>query len=206
MLTTFQGGVDQLGGLGLYVIAVLDSSFLSLPEVNDVLVIYLSMRHPEWMPYYASMTTLGSLTGCFLLYGMGLKGGEVFLRRRFSSERVDRGIRLYQRWGLLAVIVPSLLPPPTPFKIFVLMAGVAAVAPWRFAAAVVLGRGTRYFGQAYLAARYGERGLELVRQHGATLALALAAVGLVAGAGYLALRRQRPAPSLAGNSSGSNGR
>lgn len=206
MLATFQAWVDQLGGLGLYVIAVLDSSFLSLPEVNDVLVIYLSIRHPEWMPYYASMTTLGSLTGCFLLYGMGRKGGEVFLRRRFNSARVDRGIRLYQRWGLIAVIVPSLLPPPTPFKIFVLMAGAAAVAPWRFALAVILGRGTRYFGQAYLAMRYGERGLELVRQHGVTIAVVLAAITLAAGAGYLAIRRQRPNPSLAGNSSGSNGR
>lgn len=206
MLATFQAWVDQLGGLGLYVIAVLDSSFLSLPEVNDVLVIYLSIRHPEWMPYYASMTTLGSLTGCFLLYGMGRKGGEVFLRRRFNSARVDRGIRLYQRWGLLAVIVPSLLPPPTPFKIFVLMAGAAAVAPWRFALAVILGRGTRYFGQAYLAVRYGERGLELVRQHRVTIAVVLAAITLAAGAGYLAIRRQRPNPSLAGNSSGSNGR
>ncbi|MCC7176841.1 MAG: DedA family protein [Acidobacteria bacterium] len=206
MLATFQAWVDQLGGLGLYVIAVLDSSFLSLPEVNDVLVIYLSMRHPEWMPYYASMTTLGSLTGCFLLYGMGRKGGEVFLRRRFNSARVDRGIRLYQRWGLIAVIVPSLLPPPTPFKIFVLMAGAAAVAPWRFALAVILGRGTRYFGQAYLAVRYGERGLELVRQHRVTIAVVLAAITLAAGAGYLAIRRQRPNPSLAGNSSGSNGR
>lgn len=206
MLATFQAWVDQLGGLGLYVIAVLDSSFLSLPEVNDVLVIYLSIRHPEWMPYYASMTTLGSLTGCFLLYGMGRKGGEVFLRRRFNSARVDRGIRLYQRWGLIAVIVPSLLPPPTPFKIFVLMAGAAAVAPWRFALAVILGRGTRYFGQAYLAVRYGERGLELVRQHRVTIAVVLAAITLAAGAGYLAIRRQRPNPSLAGNSSGSNGR
>jgi len=206
MLATFQAWVDQLGGPGLYIIAALDSSFLSLPEVNDALVIYLSARHPEWMPYYAGMTTLGSVTGCFVLYAMGRKGGELFLRRRFSSERVDRAIRLYQRWGLLAVIVPSLLPPPTPFKIFVLMAGAAAVAPWRFVLAVALGRGTRYFGQAYLAMRYGEQGLELVRRHGATLALALAAIALAAGAAYLARRRHRSSPSLAGSSPGSNGR
>jgi membrane protein YqaA with SNARE-associated domain len=206
MLTTFQAWVDQLGGLGLFIIAVLDSSFLSLPEVNDVLVIYLSARHPESMPYYASMTTLGSLAGCLLLYVVGRKGGEVFLRRRFSPERVERGMRLYQRWGLLAVIVPSLLPPPTPFKIFVLMAGAAAVAPWRFALAVIIGRGTRYYGQAYLAMRYGERGVEMVRQHGGTVGLVLAAVALAIGAAYIVLRRQRSSPSLAGSSSGSNGR
>ena len=206
MLATFQAWVDQLGGLGLFVIATLDSSFLSLPEVNDVLVIYLSTRHPDRMPYYAGMTTLGSLAGCFLLYTVGRKGGEMFLRRRFSAERVNRGMRLYQRWGLLAVVVPSLLPPPTPFKIFVLMAGAAAVAPWRFALAVILGRGTRYFGQAYLAMRYGERGMEMVRQHGGAIGLVLAAAALAVAAAWILLRRQGASPSLAGSSSGSNGR
>lgn len=206
MLATFQAWVDQLGGLGLFIIATLDSSFLSLPEVNDVLVIYLSARQPDRMPYYAGMTTLGSLAGCSLLYSIGRKGGDVFLRRRFSTERVDRAMRLYQRWGLLAVVVPSLLPPPTPFKIFVLMAGAAAVAPWRFALAVIIGRGTRYFGQAYLAMRYGERGIEMVRQHGATVSLVLAGVALAIGASWVVLRRQRASPSFAGSSSGSNGR
>ena len=86
-----------------------------------------------------------------MLYAVARKGGEVFLRKRFSAARVDRGMALYQRFGLLAVVVPSLLPPPTPFKIFVLMAGAAAVAPWRFGLAVVIGRGIRYFGQGYLA-------------------------------------------------------
>ena len=103
------------------------------------------------MPYYAGMTTAGSLVGCFMLYAVARKGGEVFLRKRFSAARVDRGMALYQRFGLLAVVVPSLLPPPTPFKIFVLMAGAAAVAPWRFGLAIVIGRGIRYFGQGYLA-------------------------------------------------------
>lgn len=205
MLATLQAWVDQLGGLGLFIIATLDSSFLSLPEVNDVLVIYLGARQPERMLYYAGMTTLGSLTGCGLLYSIGRKGGDVFLRRRFSAARVDRAMRLYQRWGLLAIVVPSLLPPPTPFKIFVLMAGAAAVAPWRFALAVVIGRGTRYVGQAYLAVRYGERGVEMVRQHGGTVGLVLAAVGLAIGASWVVLRRQR-ATSFAGSSSGSNGR
>ena len=103
------------------------------------------------------------------------------------------------------MIVPSLLPPPTPFKIFVLMAGAAAVAPWRFALAVIIGRGTRYFGQAYLAMRYGERGVEMVRQHGGTAGLVLAALALVVGGAYVLLRRQRASPNLAGSSSSSNG-
>ena len=167
MLDAIQAWAAQLGGLGLFVIAALDSSFLSFPQVNDLLIIYLSTKYPERMPYYASMTTAGSLFGCFMLYGVARKGGEVFLRKRFSAASVDRGMALYQRFGLLAVVVPSLLPPPTPFKIFVLMAGAAVVAPWRFGLAVLIGRGIRYFGQGYLAVRYGERAVTIVKENGA---------------------------------------
>jgi membrane protein YqaA with SNARE-associated domain len=170
-----------MGGLGLFVVAALDSSFLSLPQVNDLLIIFLSMRYPIRMPYYAAMTTAGSLLGCFVLYGLAWRGGEVFLRRRFSSARVARGLALYQRHGLLAVVVPALLPPPMPFKLFVLLAGAAKVSPWKFAAAVIVGRGIRYFGQGYLAVMYGERAVALVRDHGAIVGVTLAVIALAIG-------------------------
>jgi membrane protein YqaA with SNARE-associated domain len=205
MLAAIQSWAAELGGIGLFVIAALDSSFLSFPQVNDLLVIYLSTKYPERMPYYAGMTTAGSLVGCFMLYAVARKGGEVFLRKRFSAARVDRGMALYQRFGLLAVVVPSLLPPPTPFKIFVLMAGAAAVAPWRFGLAIVIGRGIRYFGQGYLAVRYGERAVEMVRAHGSETGLALAALALVIGLIYFLVKRQRSQPSRTGSSPGSNG-
>jgi membrane protein YqaA with SNARE-associated domain len=205
MLAAIQSWAAELGGIGLFVIAALDSSFLSFPQVNDLLVIYLSTKYPERMPYYAGMTTAGSLVGCFMLYAVARKGGEVFLRKRFSAARVDRGMALYQRFGLLAVVVPSLLPPPTPFKIFVLMAGAAAVAPWRFGLAIVIGRGIRYFGQGYLAVRYGERAVEMVRAHGSETGLALASLALVIGLIYFLVKRQRSQPSRTGSSPGSNG-
>ncbi len=189
MLAAIQGWAAEFGGLGLFIIAALDSSFLSFPQVNDVLVIYLSTRYPERMPYYAGMTTLGSLLGCFLLYAAARKGGDVVLRKGFSNVNVARVTALSERFGLLAVIVPSLLPPPTPFKLFVLIAGAAAVPPWKFGAAILIGRGIRYFGQGYLAVRYGEYALELVRRHGATVGLTLAGIVAVGGAAY-ALRRR----------------
>ena len=153
VLATIQEWASQLGGLGLFIIALLDSSFLSFPQVNDLLIIVLSTKYPERMPYYAGMTTIGSLIGCFLLYGVARRGGEVFLRKRLKGRYVDRAIKLYQRHGLLAVVVPALLPPPVPFKVFVLLAGAAAVSPVRFGIAVGIGRGIRYFGQGYLAGR-----------------------------------------------------
>lgn len=182
-----------LGGVGLLVIAVLDSSFLSFPQVNDVLVIVLSAKSPERMPYYAGMTTLGSLIGCFMLFAVARRGGEVFIRKRLKGAHVDRALRLYQRFGLLAVVVPSLLPPPVPFKIFVLLAGAADVAAWRFGLAILIGRGIRYFGQGYLAVMYGDHALDVMQDHGAEIGIGLAVLALVSGLGLFMVRRRRQA-------------
>jgi membrane protein DedA with SNARE-associated domain len=191
VLEAIQEWASELGGVGLFVIALLDSSFLSFPQVNDLLIIVLSTNYPERMPYYAGMTTIGSLIGCFLLYGVARRGGEVFLRKRLKGRYVDRAIALYQRHGLLAVVVPSLLPPPVPFKVFVLLAGAAAVSPVRFAIAVGIGRGIRYFGQGYLAVLYGAQAAEFMRAYGTEIGIGLAAAALVIGAAVFFLRRRR---------------
>lgn len=191
VLATVQEWASQLGGLGLFIIALLDSSFLSFPQVNDLLIIVLSTKYPERMPYYAGMTTIGSLIGCFLLYGVARRGGEVFLRKRLKGRYVDRAIKLYQRHGLLAVVVPALLPPPVPFKVFVLLAGAAAVSPVRFGIAVGIGRGIRYFGQGYLAVLYGEQAAEFMRDHGTAIGIGLAVTALVVAAAIFLLRRRR---------------
>jgi membrane protein DedA with SNARE-associated domain len=191
VLTTIQEWASELGGVGLFLIALLDSSFLSFPQVNDLLIIVLSTKYPERMPYYAGMTTIGSLIGCFLLYGVARRGGEVFLRKRLKGRYVDRAITLYQRHGLLAVVVPALLPPPVPFKVFVLLAGAAAVSPVRFAIAVGIGRGIRYFGQGYLAVLYGEQAAEFMRSHGTAIGIGLAVTALAIGAAVFFLRRRR---------------
>ena len=191
ILTSIQEWASELGGLGLFVVALLDSSFLSFPQVNDLLIILLSTKYPERMPYYAGMTTIGSLIGCFLLYGVARRGGEVFLRKRLKGRYVDRAITLYQRHGLLAVVVPALLPPPVPFKVFVLLAGAAAVSPIRFAIAVGIGRGIRYFGQGYLAVLYGEQAAEFMRAHGAAIGIGLAVAALAIAVAVFFLRQRR---------------
>lgn len=191
LVARIQEWASGVGGVGLFVVAALDSSFLSFPQVNDLLIIFLSTRNPQWMPYYAAMTTAGSLLGCFILYGLAWRGGEVFLRKRFSGPRVERGLALYQRHGLLAVVVPSLLPPPTPFKLFVLLAGAARVSAWKFAGAIIIGRGIRYFGQGYLAVLYGEQAAALVKQHSAEVGIGLAALAVAAGVVYYVVRRRR---------------
>src|SRR4051794_31896458 len=161
----------SLGGPGLFIIAFLDSSFLSFPEVNDLLIIWLTTQHKERMPYYALMTTLGSIAGCVTLYALARKGGEAFLRKRFSAQYVERAMATFRRHGLLAILVPSLLPPPTPFKIFVLAAGVSKVRPLDFIVAIGIGRGIRYFGEGFLALYYGEYAADFLRDNAKRIGL-----------------------------------
>src|SRR5437762_9411043 len=171
------------GGFGLMGLAMCDSSFVSLPEVNDVLLMTFAVNEPESMVKFALLTTLGSVIGCALLYAVGRKGGEAFLRRSFADEKLVRIQRWYQRHGVLAVIIPSLLPPPTPFKVFVLSAGTFGISWPKFLTAVVIGRGIRYFLEGILAGIYGPAAIEFVHDNygkiGLILAIVIAACGIV---------------------------
>jgi membrane protein YqaA with SNARE-associated domain len=190
-LDTWLSGVAvALGGPGLFVIAFLDSSFLSFPLINDSLVVLMVRRDPGWMPYYAGMATLGSIAGCYAIYYLAEKGGEAFVRRRLLPGSVERALALYRRHGLLALIVPALLPPPAPFKLFVLMAGAARVRPIQFVVAIGVARGLRYSALGILTIRYGDAAQELMQTRGREVALWLAAIiVLMAVAWWLMQRR-----------------
>ena len=179
----------SIGGPGLFLIAFLDSSFLSLPEINDILVIVMVIENKQLMAYYASMATLGSVAGCLLLYGIGSRGGQPLLRKRFGGPRLERAMELSRKYGVLAVAVPAILPPPAPFKVFILLAGVSRVPLLQFVLAVTFGRGIRYFGESWLAVRYGDTAIEILAQNGRTVSVMLAVVILLIGATYFFWKR-----------------
>jgi membrane protein YqaA with SNARE-associated domain len=176
LLAWVQGFAESLGGPGLFVIAYLDSSFLSFPQVCDALIVLLTVRHHERVLFYALTTTIGSVAGCYSLYLVGRKGGEAFLRKRFHERHVDRALDVFRRHGILSVLVPSLMPPPMPFKIFVLAAGVSRMSTFDFLVAVSLGRAARYFGIAMLALWKGQQALEWIQNNAGKAGLALATV------------------------------
>lgn len=179
-----------LGGWALLIIAFLDSSFLSFPEVNDILIVTLSIQKPQRMLYYATMTTIGSIAGCFLLFWTGRKGGEVLLRKRFAEHQIAAVSRWYRKYGIFAVMIPSILPPPTPFKIFVLFAGAFKVRTGAFILAIALGRGFRYFLEGHLAVRYGEEAINTMHRNYPQIAGGVVAVLLLAGAALFYWRRK----------------
>jgi membrane protein YqaA with SNARE-associated domain len=171
-----QGLAVALGGPGLFVLAFLDSSFLSFPEVTDVLIIVLVAKHPERFLWYTTLPTIGSIAGCYALYAVARRGGEAFMRRRLHERHVDRAFSLFRKYGLLAVAIPSILPPPVPFKIFVLTAGAARVRPIDFLVAVTIGRGIRFYGEGLLALWYGEWALDFMRANARAVSLWLGAI------------------------------
>jgi membrane protein YqaA with SNARE-associated domain len=181
----------SIGAPGIFIIAFLDSSFLSFPEVNDLLIVLSVTRYPERMILYASMATLGSIAGCLALYFVGRKGGESLLNKRFSGGSVERASHLMRKYGALALIVPALLPPPAPFKIFVLMGGVAKIPLPTFIWAITFGRGVRYFGEGVLAVMYGQRALDYIHENGRTVALLLGILALAGGVAYFLWKQRR---------------
>jgi len=188
-----EGFALSVGAPGLFIIAFLDSSFLSFPEVNDLLIVLLVINHPERMVLYAAMATLGSIAGCLALYFVGRKGGDALLRKRFKGGTVERAAALMRRYGAMALIVPALLPPPAPFKIFVLMGGVAQIPLPTFIWAIALGRGVRYFGEGILAVMYGKQALDYIHENGRIVGLILG-LAVLAGRIVYYVWKRRTAP------------
>lgn len=157
--------IYQLGGLGFIPLGLLDNSVIPLPGSMDVLTIFLSARKEHLWFYYASMATAGSVIGGFVTYRLARKGGKETLARRFSPRKLEKVYKIFGRWGLGAVAIPALLPPPVPMLPFLFAAGTMQYPVRKFLFALTLGRLVRYTLLAFLAARYGRQILAFISQH-----------------------------------------
>jgi membrane protein YqaA with SNARE-associated domain len=161
----------------MVLIGALDSSLLSLPEINDYLVVGRCIKYPSAVFYFPLFAALGSVIGCLLLYTIMRRGGQAVLRKRFKAESIKKVERAYERFGFLAIAIPAILPPPLPFKIFVATAGTLEYPRWKFLMIVMLARSFRYYVEGILAVFYGERVLRFLRHNG--LLIVSVATGLV---------------------------
>lgn len=204
MLSWIQGVlIPQLGPMGLVAVAFLDSSFLSLPEINDLLVVSAALANPAtaWLPI--TLITLGSVAGCSVLWFLGRRGGEPLLERRFGRERTARTREAYRRWGILALAVPAIFPPPVPFKIFVLASGVFGFPYGRFVLTLLLARGARYWFWGGMGMVFGAEALRILHAVDGWTAQRLPLVlGVAATLALVALlvarRRARPRADVGG--------
>lgn len=178
------------GPLGLFAVALLDSSFVPLPSSADALMLLLTTAHPRWMVLYALVATTGSAVGCLILYYVSRRAGKRALAR-FSEKKQQRVQAWIERYDVMAVLVASLLPPPFPFKLFVVSAGVFRFSVIRFLIAIIVGRGFRFLLEGYFAIRYGAQAKVILAQYYPWIGLGLAVLIVVA---FLvrALLKRRP--------------
>ena len=182
-----------IAGPAMILICALDSSLLSLPEINDYLVVARCYTHPHSAFFFPIFPAIGSVLGCLLLYTIFSRGGLAVLHRRFRIDRVQRVERAYARFGILALAVPALLPPPLPFKIFVATAGALQFPRRRFLLTIMIARSVRYYTEGILAVYYGERVLRFLKDNGLIIVSIVAALVVVGLAIYLLTNKGRKA-------------
>ena len=163
------------GAFGLFAIALLDSALIPMAGGPDAVMLLLSAKYPSHWPLYAAAATLGSVAGCVILYYLSARAGRRALKR-FSEKKQKRVKDLLDRYDVLSVLVASLLPPPFPFKLFVVSAGVFRLNIVRFSIAIAIGRAVRYLLEGYLAANYGDHAKELLARYYPVIGLGLAAL------------------------------
>jgi membrane protein YqaA with SNARE-associated domain len=180
-----------VAGPSMIIIGALDSSLLSLPEINDYLVVMRCANAPSEVFFFPLFAAAGSVLGCLLLYTIIRRGGQAVLRKRFRTEHLERVERTYARFGFLALAVPALLPPPMPFKIFVATAGALEYPRWRFIITVMIARSIRYYVEGTLAVFYGKTVLDFIKNYGFTILAIVIGVCLICLITYLILQRGR---------------
>ena len=174
-LTRLSEYLIAYGAFGLFAVALLDSTFVPLPSSADALMLLLSTTNPSWMLLYAFMATSGSALGCWILYLISRRAGARALNR-FSEAKQQRVKNWIEKYDAFAVLVATLLPPPFPFKLFVVSAGVFRFSLLRFMLAIIVGRAFRFLLEGYFAVRYGAQAKEILAKYYPIIGLGLAVV------------------------------
>src|ERR1043165_2121015 len=183
-----------LAAPAMIIIGALDSSLLSLPEINDYLVVGRCYKYPTAAYYFPLFAAAGSVPGCNLLYMIVRRGGQAVLRKRFNLASIKRVERAYERFGFLAIGIPAIMPPPLPFKIFVATAGALEYPRWKFLLTVMIARSLRYYVEGILAVYYGRRVLLFMKDNGLVVVSIVATVLLIVGVIYLAIYWRKTPP------------
>lgn len=183
--------LKPLGAWGVFAIAGIDGVGIPLPGAVDVVVATYVYSNPMLAWLYVIVASAGSALGCLVLYFIGYQGGEVLLRKRMSPEKFEKTRVSFENHRFLALMFPAMLPPPFPFKIFVLSAAVFEMRLSHFLIAIVSGRLIRFALLALLTIRFGPQIVTFTataaRQHiGLVLLIIAAILGMV-----LLLRRLR---------------
>jgi len=178
----------KLGFWGAGAWALLDSSTIPVP-MDAILAVYIwnNMSH-FWL--YCLLAAAGSAIGGLLPYGLGRAGGELFLLKRVNRERYERMRTRFESQEFLAMMIPSMLPPPTPWKACVFAAGVFEMRVAPFMLAVFCGRMVRWLVLSALVLKLGPGAVGLVEHHALKLVAIVCGLAVV-GFAWWWMRKKR---------------
>ena len=166
----------KFGVWGIAAVAVLDSSTIPVP-MDAILAVYVWNDRPHfWV--YCLMASLGSAIGGLFPYGLGRAGGELFLLKRINRERFEKMRTRFESQEFLAMMIPSMMPPPTPWKAFVFAAGVFEMRVAPFMLAVFCGRMLRWLALSLLVLKLGPGAVDVVAHHALPAVLIVGAIAL----------------------------
>lgn len=179
----------KLGFWGAGAVAILDSSTIPVP-MDAILAIYIWKDQGHfWL--YAIMAAAGSAVGGLLPYGLGRAGGELFLLKRINRERFEAMRNRFERQEFWAMAIPSMLPPPTPWKAFVFAAGVFEMRVALFMLAVFTGRLIRWLVLSTLVIKLGPGAVQVVEHHALTALAVVAGLAILGALGWWMKKRRR---------------
>ena len=170
----------HLGGPGLILLGVIDSSVIPVPGSVDAMTIILSAHEKTLWIYYAVMATIGSVLGAYLTFRIARAQGEKAMSKRFSARTIKKVNRIFEKYGFSSIAIPALLPPPFPMVPFTIAAGAMKYPVQKFLLAMTIGRATRYAILAYLGAKYGRKIFAVVVAHGWTFLYILIGIAVLA--------------------------
>jgi membrane protein YqaA with SNARE-associated domain len=192
--SSFMSWVHRLGGPGLILLGIADSSLVPLPGSMDVFTILLVSVHRDWWPYYGFMATVGAVLGGYITYRLAEKGGEKALEKKIGKPRAEKVYKKFEKRGFQTVVIGAVLPPPFPIVPFLMAAGILQYPCKKFLAALALGRGVRFFAVAYLGHLYGQAIIGFFGRYKQPVLyalIALAVVGTVAAIWYFKFYRPK---------------
>jgi membrane protein YqaA with SNARE-associated domain len=193
-----QAVLVPLGSFGVFAIAFVDSAAFGIPL--DPVVVGWVYAHPQKWWLYALMASSGSALGSSFLWWVGIRGGEPLLEKRFGKVRMEQMRDRFEKQEFVALAGASMLPPPTPFKLFVLAAGVFDMRLKNFLAAVFVGRMVRFTIVSFLTIRFGPQIVQVTRnlllQHLRQTGGVIAALLVLAGLLWYLHRSRKRAPVI----------
>jgi membrane protein YqaA with SNARE-associated domain len=172
----------HLGGPGLILLGIIDSSVIPIPGSVDAMTIVLSAHEKTHWIYYAVMATIGSVVGAYFTFRIARSQGEKAMSKRFKARTIKKVTEIFEKYGFSSIAIPAILPPPFPMVPFVIAAGAMKYPTQKFILAMTIGRAIRYAILGYLGAKYGRQIFAVVVAHGKIAAYIIGALCL---AGFL---------------------